>query len=43
MSDLVAVRKIIHSAKITHMPRVGEDDDQNDEQPEENRPAFHNR
>ena len=43
MSDLVAVRKIIHPAEITHMPRIGEEDDQNNEQPEENRPAFHKR
>ncbi len=41
MPDLIAIWKIVYPAEITHMPRVGEDDDQNDEQPEENRPAFH--
>ncbi len=41
MPNLVAVRKIIDPAEITHMSRIGEDDNQNNKQPEENRPAFH--
>jgi len=41
MSDLVTIRKIVYSAEITHVPRVSEDDNQNNKQPKENRPTFH--